>query len=118
MSKGENGTCRETLKRELLQRARDDHGFRRLVLEHPQEACGHFGFRIPGAAGEAVPYFSAVELMYRRHEFYRWYYQHVLSELRTPAEAAGPQNLGHWENMEWDFEVTKYAPAACKVSAE
>ena len=112
MSKSDNGTSREALKGELLRRAREDDGFRKLVMEHPQEACGHVGFCIPGAPGQVLPYLSAVEHMFRRHEFYGWYYRHVLSELRGPEEPVGPQTEAHWEDMEWDFEITKYAPAA------
>jgi len=116
MSQGENGMSREALKQELLRRAREDHGFRALVLDHPQEACGHMGFRIPGAAGEALPYLSAVEQMYRRHEFYQWYYQHVLGQLRAPEDVAAPQNLDNFTDMEWDFEVTKYTPSVRDIT--
>jgi hypothetical protein len=118
MSKTENGMCRETLKGELLRRAREDDGFRKLVMDHPQEACGHMGFCIPGAAGQVLPYLSTVEQMYRRHEFYGWYYEHVLGALRSPDEMVVPQNLGHWENMDWDFEVTRYAPAAVVTQSD
>ncbi|HTP29527.1 MAG TPA: hypothetical protein VMK12_28155 [Anaeromyxobacteraceae bacterium] len=111
MSKTATGMSREELAQRLLERAREDDGFRQLVLLHPQEACGHFGFHIPGSEEEHARGHSPVERMLSRGAFYRWYYKHVLGELRDPAEAADPLDHGTWENMEWDFEITKYRPA-------
>jgi len=97
-SASDDTTARETLRVDIIRKARGDEAFRRLALDHPEEACGHFGARIPA------------DTLRNRSLFYRWYYQAVVSELRDEAPAEAAAGPAHYDDMDWDFEVTKYPP--------
>ncbi len=97
---------RDDVVAEIKNKARGDMEFRKMLFDNPPEALGQFGFVIPGSPGDDRNYQESVEAMFVRSDFYKWFNTEILSEFRdetrsfvTPAES---------EDMDWDFEVTKY----------
>ena len=75
---------------EIMQKAREDSGFRALLFSNPQQALDRFAVVIPGASGKN--YTETVYAAFDRAEFYRWFNEKVLSGLReeTGSTAPGP----------------------------
>ncbi len=96
MSEKENTVAREKLAKKIIKKAREDQDFKKVLLENPSEALGPFGVEIPDS-------------LVSRYFFYKWYYESILNELKdaTP-EAGGQCGSGQPEDMDWDFEITKY----------
>jgi hypothetical protein len=101
MPEDEDPAIRERLASDVVERARVDHPYRRLALEHPHEACAQFGLRIP-------------ESLRSRGRFYVWYFKAIVNEIRGEppgAEAGAPDRPGSLEDMDWDFEIADHRPA-------
>jgi len=94
---------------EILQRAKKDIEFKKMLFDDPQEALSQFGVTIPIASGKN--YLETVYTMYDRAEFYRLFHLIILNEIRddTVIMAQGPcVTATDHENVDWDFEVTNY----------
>ena len=96
---------------EILKKAREDSGFKAMLFSNPQQALAPFEVVIPGASGKN--YTETVYAAFDRAEFYRWFNEKILNELRdeTGSTAPGPcVTDSEHDDVDWDFEVTKYKP--------
>jgi hypothetical protein len=97
---------RDDVVAEIKNKARGDMEFRKMLFDNPQEALGQFGFVIPGSPGDDRNYQEALEAVFVRADFYKWFNTEILGEFRNetrPLKTA----TGH-EVTDWDFEVTRY----------
>lgn len=102
---------REDVVAEIKNKARGDMEFRKMLFDNPQEALGQFGFVIPGASGDDRNYQEALNAVFVRADFYKWFHTEVLSEFRDKTIKMTPLPLitaTENEDMDWDFEVTTY----------
>jgi hypothetical protein len=82
-----------------------------MLFDNPQEALGQFGFVIPGSPGDDRNYQEALEAVFVRADFYKWFNTEILSEFRdeTVKMTPGPSETAtEHEVTDWDFEVTRY----------
>jgi hypothetical protein len=96
---------------EILNKAREDSEFKATLFSNPQQALDRFGVVIPGASGKN--YQETVYAAIDRAEFYRWFNEKILNGLRdkTGSTAPGPcVTDSEHDDVDWDFEVTKYKP--------
>jgi hypothetical protein len=102
---------RDDVVLEIKNKARGDMEFKKMLFANPQKALGQFGFVIPGSPGDDRNYQEALEAVFVRADFYRWFNTEILSEFRdeTIKMTPGPSETatGH-EVTDWDFEVTRY----------
>jgi hypothetical protein len=95
----------------IKNKARGDMEFRKMLFDNPQEALDQFGFVIPGSPGDNRNYQEALNAVFVRADFYKWFHAEILSEFReetikknlVPSKTATEN-----EDMDWDFEVTTY----------
>ena len=96
---------------EILQKAGEDAEFKAMLFSNPQQALAQFDVVIPGAFGK--DYTETVYAAFDRAEFYLWFNEKILDELRDETGSTAP---GHCvtasahDDVDWDFEVTKYKP--------
>lgn len=96
---------------EILKKAREASDFKALLFSNPQQALAQFDFVIPGAFGKN--YTETVYAAFDRAEFFSWFNDKILNELRdeTGSTAPGPCiTASEHDDVDWDFEVTKYKP--------
>ncbi len=96
---------------EIKNKARRDLAFRRMLFDNPQEALGQLGFVIPGSPGDDRNYQEALEAVFVRADFYKWFNTEILSEFRDETitkNPVPPDTATENEDMDWDFEVTTY----------
>lgn len=96
----------------IQEKARRDAEYRTLLFDNPQEALAPFGIVIPGSSGAGKKYLDTIYAMYDRAAFYQWYHEIILNEFRaeTITMAPGPcLTATDQEDLDWDFEVTKYS---------
>ncbi len=109
MSKIEKTFIPDEVVTEILEKAREDKDYKNMLFNNPKEALGQFGVAMPDVAGE--DYFGKIYSMYDRGEFYTWFYKSILNELKCESEGMAPglcQTATEHEDVNWDFEVTKY----------
>lgn len=96
---------------EILKKAKQDSEFKAMLFSNPQQAIAQFDVVIPGAFGKN--YTETVYAAFDRAEFYSWFNEKILNELRdeTSSTAPGPcVTASEHDDVDWDFEVTKYKP--------
>ena len=96
---------------EILKKAGEDSGFKAVLFSNPQQALDQFDVVIPGAFGKN--YTETVYAAFDRAEFYSWFNEIILNELRdkTGSKAPGPcVTASEQDDVDWVFEVTKYKP--------
>lgn len=111
MSEKKKTIIRDEVVAEILKKAREDKDFKKKLFDNPQEALGEFGVIMPDASGEH--YLGTIYAMYERAEFYSWFYKSILNKLRDETGILAPglcKTATKHEDMDWDFEVTKYGP--------
>lgn len=109
MSKNEKTFIRDEVVREILKKARADKDFKKELFDNPQGALGQFGVIMPGASGKH--FLGTIYAMFDRAEFYSWFYKSILNELRDETDTMAPglcKTATKHEDVDWDFEVTKY----------
>lgn len=102
---------RDDVVTEIKNKARSDMEFKKLLFDNPQEALGQFGFVIPGSSGDGKSYLDTLNEVFVRSDFYQWFNTEILNEFRdeTITMIPGPfVTATEHEDMDWDFEVTKY----------
>ncbi|HTP65900.1 MAG TPA: hypothetical protein VMJ66_10960 [Geobacteraceae bacterium] len=97
---------RDDVVAEIKDKARGDMEFRKMLFDNPQEALGQFGFVIPGSPGDGRNYQEALEAVFVRADFYKWFNTEILSEFRDETRPLVTAT-GH-EVTDWDFEVKRY----------
>lgn len=110
MSEKKKTIARDEVVAEILKKARADKAFKKKLFDNPQEALGQFGVTMPDATGEH--YLGTIYAMYERAQFYSWFYKSILNELRDETDTLARglcRTATKHEDMDWDFEVTKYA---------
>lgn len=108
---GEKTFIRDDVVAEIKNKAREDMEFRKMLFDNPQEALGQFGFVIPGSPGDNRNYQEALNAVFVRADFYKWFHTEILSEFRDKTSKMTPVPLvtaTENEDMDWDFEVTTY----------
>jgi hypothetical protein len=105
-------TCiKDDVVAKILKKAREDSEFKAMLFSNPQQALAQLDLVIPGAFGKN--YTETVYAAFDRAEFYRWFNEKILNELRdeTSSKAPGPcVTASEHDDVDWDFEVTKYKP--------
>jgi hypothetical protein len=93
----------------ILEKARQDSEFKKMLFDDPQKAHDHFGVVIPISAGKG--YLDSVYAAFDRAEFYRLFNLKILNVLRdetvTMDTGLRVNATGH-EYVDWGFEVTIY----------
>jgi hypothetical protein len=96
---------------EILKKAWQDPEFKAMLFSNPQQALAQFDVVIPGAFGKN--YTETVYATFDRAEFYSWFDEKILNELRDETGSTAPGHCvtaSEHDDVDWDFEVTKYKP--------
>lgn len=96
---------------EILKKAREDSELKAMLFANPQQALAQFDVIIPGAFGKG--YTETVHAAFDRAEFYMWFKEKILDELRDETASTAPRHCvsaARQDDVDWDFEVTKYKP--------
>ncbi len=105
----ENTFFTDDVKAQILEKARQDTAFKKMLFDDPQQALNQFGIVIPIASSKN--YLETVYAMYDRAEFYQWYNTEILNEFRDETITMAPGlcvTATEHEDVAWDFEVTSY----------
>ena len=94
---------------EILEKARQDAVFKKMLFDDPQKALDQFGVVIPISSGEG--YLDTVYAAFDRAEFYRLLNLKILNKLRDETVKTAPRSSADTagnEDAYWGLEVTLY----------
>ena len=94
---------------EILNKARQETAFKKMLFDDPQKALDQFGVVIPISSGEG--YLDTVYAAFDRAEFYRLFNLKILNDLRDETVTMAPGlgvNVTEDEDAYWGLEVTLY----------
>ncbi len=94
---------------EILEKARRDTEFKKMLFDDPQKALDQFGVVIPISSGKG--YLDTVYAAFDRAEFYSLFNINILIELRDETVKMAPgwrADTAGDEDAYWGLEVTLY----------